>query len=59
MPTLISNNGEVLKQQDDILKETKRFYQSLYTEKPVENINLKRLLANINISTLNNEQRDG
>ena len=28
-------------------------------EKPVENINLKRLLANINISTLNNEQRDG
>ena len=37
---------------------TKSFYQSLYTEKPVENINLKRLLANVNISTLNNEQRD-
>ena len=44
MPTLISNNGEVLTQQDDILQETKSFYQSLYTEKPVENINLKRLL---------------
>ena len=39
--------------------DSKNSKRNRYTEKPVENIDLKRLLANINISTLNNEQRDG
>lgn len=58
MPTLISNNGELLNQQDSILQETKNFYQHLYTEKAVENINLKSLLGNMNVPVLNNEKRD-
>ena len=33
MPTLISNTGETLNEQDRILLETKNFYQNLYTEK--------------------------
>lgn len=58
MPSLISNSGEILNEQDSILQETKNFYQQLYTEKSVENINLKRLLGNFNIPVLNNEMRN-
>ena len=55
MPTLISNTGETLNEQDRILLETKKFYQNLYTEKPTEKINLKRLLGKWNIPILSND----
>ena len=57
MPTLISNTGETLNEQDRILLETKKIYQNLYTEKPTEKINLKRLLGKWNIPILSNEKQ--
>ena len=57
MPTLISNTGETLNEQDRILLETKNFYQNLYTEKPTEKNNLKRLLGKWNIPILSNDKQ--
>ena len=43
MPTLISNTGDIIKEQKSILQETKNFYQNLFTERPTATINLKLL----------------
>ena len=58
MPTLISNTGEIIKEQNSILQETKNFYQNLFTERPIATINLKLLLENYNVPILSNEKQN-
>ena len=57
MPSLMSNKGDVLKEQESILQETKSYYQNLYSEKPAAPINLKRLLGNLNVTTLSDQNQ--
>ena len=58
MPTLISNTGDIIKEQKSILQETKNFYQNLFTERPTATINLKLLLENYNVPILSNEKQN-
>ena len=58
MPSLISDTGEIINDQHSILHETKEFYKKLYAEKPVEDIDLKYKLRNLNVPVLSNEKQN-
>jgi hypothetical protein len=44
MNILEKDNGEILTNQKDILEEVKQFYEGLYTERQVRDVNLDELL---------------
>jgi exonuclease III len=50
------NDGTILKDCDDILKETKLFYERLYTQQEVSNLNLTEYFKNVDIQKLNEYQ---
>ena len=56
MNSLISESGESLKTQDQILSETKRHYQKLYEAKETEDVSLHDLLRNIEVPKLNENE---
>ena len=57
MPTLISNIGETLNEQDRILLETKIFIKIYILKNQQKKINLKRLLGKWNIPILRNKKQ--
>lgn len=52
MNNLISNNGDVLKEQANILEETRNFYKHLYSKRLTTNVDLNKLLHNMDIPVL-------
>ena len=59
IPRVEKENGEIVSKQEDILKEVKLFYQSLYSKKDKDkeiNVNLEEELKNIPVKKLTNEQ---
>lgn len=58
MSQLISNSGQVIKDQDDIIKETCIFYKKLYSYSNVEGINLKDELKLFSAPKLTPEEKD-
>ena len=58
IPKLDMEDGKSITDQFEILKETKTFYENLYSSKDsqLEDINLHDLLHNIEINTLNEEE---
>lgn len=55
MNNLISNEGEVLKDQIKIVEETRKFYKHLYSERPISNVNLKTILEDFNVPILSED----
>ena len=55
MNNLISNEGEILKDQFKIIEETRRFYKHLYSERPTSNVNLNLILQDYNVPTLSED----
>ena len=47
MNNLISNSGNLIQDQNEILNETMQFYQILYTKKDVTNMDLNSLLVKL------------
>ena len=58
IPKLEKNDGKIITDQFEILNETKRFYEELYSSKDNEliNINLQDLFRNVEIKKLNKEE---
>lgn len=56
MNSLKTNLGEILTNQDEILKETKAHYENLYKVKRTEDVSLPRLLSNMNVPKLSNSE---
>ena len=58
IPKLEKNDGKIITDQFEILNETKRFYEELYSSKDNEliNINLQDLFRNVEIKKLNTEE---
>lgn len=58
IPKIIKPDGQVITKQQDILQETRNFYQSLYSDRDdsLFNVNLYEEFANININKLSNEE---
>ena len=48
MSFLVNNDGSVISSQTDILKEVQYFYENLYSEQDVRNVNLFRNIKNAN-----------
>ena len=55
MNNLISNEGEILKDQFKIIEETRRFYTHLYSERPTSNVNLNLILQDYNVPTISED----
>ena len=58
MLKLKSKDNKILNNHEDIMNETKSFYQNLYEKKPIENVNLNNLLSTYNIPKLSNIQKN-
>ena len=54
---LVSNAGQALKTQEEILHETYNFYKTLYSSKEIEDFNLKEEFRNFNIKVLSDEEK--
>ena len=57
MLKLISDNGKEIHTQDDILKETRSFYQKLYSKRKIENIDLNNIFSSFNTLKLSIKQQ--
>ena len=57
MPNLIKDNGNQTINEQEIIDETKSFYENLYTFRPTQNINIERQLNFNDIPKLNEEQK--
>ena len=55
MSQLVSNAGQTLKMQEEILHETYNFYKTLYSSKEIEDFNLKEEFRNFNLKVLSDE----
>ena len=57
MPNLWKNDGTKTKDQNEIINETKTFYENLYKEKPVKPIDLDTVLPFEDIPKLSENQK--
>ena len=57
MPNLWKNNGTKTENQNEVIHETKTFYETLYKEKPVKPINLNNVLNYHDIPKLSESQK--
>lgn len=57
MPSLITSTGDILTDQNNILHEAKEFYKNLYSEKPVEDVDLKYKLRKFDVQKLKYEEQ--
>lgn len=57
MNSLINDNGDLLKDQSDILTETMLFYKRLYSKKDSTEVDLDKLLGNFCIPKLNESEK--
>ena len=58
MSHLFNKSGKTLSEQQDIIHETKLFYENLYSFKETEDVNLKQVFANYTTFTLDNMARE-
>ena len=56
MSKLTLNNGQIISEPDDIIKEVQAFYQNLYTERAVEYCEISDMVEDI--PTVNVEERN-
>ena len=57
MPTIVRNDGSLASDQNEIIEETKIFYETLYSQKEIEDINLGNILNFDDIPKLNENQK--
>ena len=57
MPKLIKDDGSLVSEQEDIINETKTFYENLYSYKDVDDVDLETILNFDDISKLDENQK--
>ena len=58
MVKLLSKNNVELIEQDDIINETKSFYQNLYSKRNIEKVDLNNIFSKYNIPKLSESQQE-
>lgn len=58
MSYLVDKSGKTLSEQQDIMHETKLFYENLYSFKETEDVNLKQVFRNYTTFKLDNMARE-
>lgn len=58
MPNLFKSNGVLTETESEIIKETKLFYENLYTFRAVNDVNLEHILNFPDIPKLNEQQKN-